>query len=269
VNEEYKVIFFQVAKAASTEWKRFFSRLQGEPYWCAGYSNDSIHKSKVNKLKHLSDYTIEEAQDMMTNSAWKKAIFTRHPKPRILSAFLDKAVGHSEHFVDFYCPKYSKHAGGILQNCIKYHQDFHFFVQNFTATPYIQDDMHWRSIFSVIDEKWWPFIDFVGYMDNLNENTKTFLSSIHSSVDGVSAWDRIGRFGWNDKDTTNCTIASQSDGQFMGTSDKRHSTKARDQMLQYYTPFLEDIINERYSEDLNNPFFHFNTINLFDNIDQE
>ena len=106
------------------------------------------------------------------------------------------------------------------------------------------------STFSRIDEKWWPFIDFIGYLDNFNEDTKKVLSSIHCSVDGVSAWDRIGRFGWNDKDTFNCRIASQNDCQFMGTSDKGHSNKARDQMLQYCTPGLEDNIEERYSKDL-------------------
>ena len=48
VNEEYNVIFFQVAKAASTEWKRFFTRLQNgnDSSWCIDQEN--IHKPDVN-----------------------------------------------------------------------------------------------------------------------------------------------------------------------------------------------------------------------------
>ena len=95
VNEEYNLIFFLVAKAASSEWIRFLMRLQGQDNWCA---EGCIHERETNGLKYLSDYSLDEAQEMMTSTKWTRAIFVRNPKPRILSAFLDKAVGHSGHF---------------------------------------------------------------------------------------------------------------------------------------------------------------------------
>jgi len=264
VNEEYKVIFFHVAKVASTEFKRFFARLEGSPQWCAGNQGKNIHRPEVNKLKHLSDFSREEAQEMMTSPEWNKAIFVRHPKPRVLSAFLDKAVVNSDNFEREFCPVYVTKGKGDLDTCIEKHQSFDFFLRNFTSLPYVNENMHWRSIYSRIDEKWWPFINFVGDMDNLNEDAKTLLSSIHSSVDGVSAWDRVGTSGWSDV-YDNCDIAEQSPGSFLGIDNMNlhHKTNAREKMLKYYTPELERYVEERYADDLSNPYFRFSPIKLF------
>ena len=266
VNEEYNVIFFQVAKAASTEWKRFFARLEDNPQWCTGQKG--IHKREINRLKLLSDYSIDKAERMMKSQKWKKVVFVRHPKPRLLSAFLDKAVVNSEHFLKHYCDSYAKNANGTseassLDECRMSHQDFSFFLKNFTAVPVVKDNMHWRTIYSRIDAKWWPYIDFIGKMENLNDDAKQFLSSIHSNVDGVSAWDRIGTSGWSNKYSKNCTKASQSEGQFFGVRDPGHSTNAKDQMMKYYNTELEELIEERYADDIENPYFKHDQLKLY------
>ena len=36
-------------------------------------------------------------------------------------------------------------------------------------------------------------------------------------------------------------------------------------MLTYYTPELEKFVKERYSDDLDNPYFQFDSIELFKN----
>ena len=65
MNEEYKVIFFQVAKAASTdEWKRFFTRLQkgNKSNWFnSSTGQGTTHLPDVSRLKRLSDYSLDEA----------------------------------------------------------------------------------------------------------------------------------------------------------------------------------------------------------------
>ncbi len=261
VNEEYNIIFFDIAKVACTEWKRFFSRLQGSPNWCLG--NPEIHDPSVNGLKFLSDYTMEEAQTMMISPKWKKAIFVRHPKPRILSAFLDKAVGNSEQFLIKNCRIYVRQGGGNYDDCGKNRQDFGFFLNNFTSLPKIRDNVHWRTIYSQIDEKWWPYVDFVGKMENLNDDAKKLLSSLYSNIDGISAWDKIGLFGWNNDESKNCTKALESDGLFLGVPAANHSTKAKEQMMKFYTPELEALVEKRFKDDLNNPYFHFNELKIF------
>jgi len=261
VNEEYRVIFFQVAKAASSEWLRFFMRLNNDPRWCSNGGN--IHDNKSNGLKYLSDYTLEEAQEMMTDPKWTKAIFVRDPKPRILSSFLDKAIEHSNHFIQNECRNYWLQDNNF-ENCLNYHEHYDFFLYQITTT--LQDNVHWRSIYSRIDEKWWPYINHVGYMENLSDDAKAFLQSIHSSVSGISAWDKIGTTGWSDNERS-CEATIGSEGHFLAARDTKHATNARDKLLSYYTPKLERFVEAHYADDYDNPYFEFDPLKLYDDND--
>jgi Fe-S cluster biosynthesis and repair protein YggX len=255
VIEEYNLIFFLVAKAASSEWLRFFLRLEGNHRWC---SNENIHDNEQNGLKYLSHYPIEKAQEMMTSPKWTRAIFVRNPKPRILSAFLDKAVAHSKHFVASNCATFAG-TGGNHTYCIEHHTEFEFFLYNITTR--LGKNVHWRSIYSRVDEKWWPWINYVANMEHLSEDAEHFLRTIKSKVDGVSAWDRIGKTGWS-SDERHCDSLGNSS--FLAMKDTRHKTNALDHMREYYTPKLERFVEVHYADDFNNPFFKFSDIKLFD-----
>ena len=271
VIEEYNLVFFLTAKTASTEFVRFFSRLEHHPNWCAG----GIHNPQRHKLKFLSSYTLKEAHGIMTDPKWKKAIFVRHPKARILSAFLDKCIHWSERFVTEYCTNYGSILGSLhdFNRCKMHHEEFKFFLQDITTT--LDKDVHWRSIFSRIDEKWWPYIDFIGNMDTLRDDAQTLLSSVHSNVDHVSAWDRIGTSGWSGTkrkgkdanghiaDGQSCDLNLSSPLPFLGKGDATHTTNANDKMRKYYTPELEEFVEHKYYDDLNNPFFKFKDVQLF------
>lgn len=255
VIEEYNTVFFLMAKVASTEFLRFITRLQGNPHWC----KSGIHLHYHN-MTLLSKYSVEEAQEMMTSPKWKKVIFVRHPKARILSAFLDKAVDNSVNFVDEFCGAYGR-KGHNKNECIQKHKDFDFFVKKFS--PVLNTNVHWRTIYSRIDEKWWPYIDFIGNMDSLRDDAEEFFSSIHSNIDGVSAWDRVGKSGWSGKHSNDCSDNLSSPKPFLGVSDASHTTHAIDKMKTYYTPELEKYIEHKYADDLTNPFFEFSPISLF------
>ena len=257
VNEEYNLIFFLVAKTASSEWIRFLMRLQGSENWCM----PEIHDRHVNELKFLSDYSIEEAQEMMTSPKWKRAIFVRDPKPRVLSAFLDKAVAHEDHFMNETCVVYANktgNKGASLDYCIEEHDSFEFFLFSITTT--LKKNVHWRSIYSRVDEKWWPYMTYIGNMENLSEDAEEFLQSIHSNIDGASAWDKIGRTGWSDNER-DCSNLGHS--AFLTKKDVHHKTNAREKMLQYYTPELEEFVENHYADDYENSFFHFSDIRLY------
>jgi hypothetical protein len=277
VIEEYNLVFFLTAKAASTEFVRFFSRLENRPNWCA----DNIHKPQRHKLKFLSSYTLKEAQEIMTNPKWKKAIFVRHPKARILSAFLDKCIQWSKRFVSEYCTNYGSILGSLhdFNRCKIHHEEFKFFLQDITTT--LDKDVHWRSIFSRIDEKWWPYIDTIGNMDTLRDDAQALLSSVYSNIDNVSAWDRIGTSGWSGvkrkgkdqnghiADGQSCDLNLSSPLPFLGKGDAKHTTNANDKMRKYYTPELEEFVERKYYDDLNNPFFKFKDIKLFPTLSNE
>mmetsp|Transcript_4243 Transcript_4243/g.5508 ORF Transcript_4243/g.5508 Transcript_4243/m.5508 type:complete len:378 (-) Transcript_4243:158-1291(-) len=265
VNEEYKVVFFQVAKVATTEFFHFFRRLANDDKWCSLIQTE-VHKKDIPGLAYLSDYTPSEATNIMTSSEWKKIIFVRHPKQRLLSAFLDKAVQNSDNFAQKYCASYER-LGGDYDQCVERHEHFDFFLHNITTT--LKDNVHWRSIYSRNDEKWWPYVsDNVGYMSNLNEDAKAFLSSIYSSVDNISAWDRVGKSGWSltygDCDSVDL---DKEPTPFLGKHSEDHTTDANEKLLNYYTPELEKFVEEQYADDLHNPYFHFSPLTLFPDYD--
>ena len=214
VNEEYKVIFFHVAKAASSEWIRFFTRLSGNPAWCG----KNVHHTEVNKLKRLSDYSLKEAQRLMTDPSWTRAIFVRHPKKRILSAFLDKAVSRTKKFAIDYCNKFQLH-GGDFNYCVEHHEEFEFFLYNITTVS--PDNVHWRPIYTRIDEKFWPYINYIANMENLSNDAMHFLQSINSTIDGVSAWDRIGKKGWSENERDCNTMGENA---FLQKKDEKLKT---------------------------------------------
>lgn len=91
---EYKLVFFSIPKVACTTFKFLFRRMMGIKDW----DNQDFklilpHNPQYNNLKYLWDYDLEQANEMMTSPEWTRAIFVREPKQRLLSAFLDKAIG--------------------------------------------------------------------------------------------------------------------------------------------------------------------------------
>ena len=256
VIKEYNLIFFLQAKVASSEWLRFFMRLENKPQWCS----HAVYSTMRETMTRLSDYSLEDAQSMMTDTKWRKAMFVRHPKPRILSAYLDKLVKRNKYFKLHTCPMYAYLSQKNETECIEAadRQDFSFFLKEITTVNH--ENVHWRSIYSTVDEKWWPWIDEIYDMENLSENVKTFLQSLKSNIDGVSAWDRIGKTGWSENER-DCN--SVGDSAFMEKKDTRHKTNANDKLRRYYTPELEKFIEERYADDLNNPYFQFSPLKLY------
>jgi len=255
VNEEYKTVFFFIGKCASSEWKRMFVRMMGSPNWCA----KSIHKKEVSGLKWLNDYSLEEAQDIMTSPEWTRAIFVRNPKERLLSAFLDKVVSHSGHFVADICKTYER-KGYNRKQCERNHLHFKFFLTRITT--YISNNVHWMQIYDQIDEKWWPYINFVGNVSNLSEDAKAFLKLIISDKTDVSAWESWGKTGWSDHER-DCKVIGTMPFLVKGDRDERHETDAHEKLEEYYTPWLEKFVETTYARDLDNPYFQFTPLEIY------
>ncbi|GFH50034.1 hypothetical protein CTEN210_06510 [Chaetoceros tenuissimus] len=264
VNQEFKFIFFPIAKTACTEWVRFFMRLNNSPLWCSNGYEHGIHSIKHENIKFMSDYTLEEQTHMMTSKDWTRAIFVREPKKRVLSAFLDKS--HNADWFRNFCPAYVS-AGGDEKECIERRHDFDFFVKKMTVT--LHDNAHWLPCYDYIDKKWWKYMTFISTMKNLSQDAEILLKSVKSSVDGVSAWDRIGKHGWGaDFKKHGCEDSGDSRA-FLEAKPTNHQTGASKTKAEkkFYTPELEKIVENRYAKDLHNPYFHFEEFKIFDNDD--
>lgn len=236
VAEEFKLIFFTVPKVACTTWKQLFRRIQGVENWQSQDPKKFLpHNPERNNLTYLWDYDIETANRMMTSPSWTKAIFVRDPKERFLSAFLDKALRYPE----FIKAKCCRKKGGCVQ-------DFRT-PAGFLALIQTCHNNHWSRQNYRIENKYWPYINFVGKFESQQEDAKQLLKK-------VGAWNEYGKSGWG---------ASGELEIFQKASNtQNHATNSKSQAARWLTPELERRIELYYEVDYVNPKFGFVKSNL-------
>jgi hypothetical protein len=198
VLEEHKLLFFDVPKVGSTGFKQLFLRMRGSDLW-KERNNDQLHWKSAKHLRTLSNYTIAEAQVMMTSPDWTRAMFVRDPKERLLSAFLDKVERNRGVYAGRACCKryhYVREKGEKKWGASK--REIQCMYEVFTFEGFLhlaatecKDEPHWRAQSLRVDDIFWPYMNFVGYMDNIAEDTKTLLKSL-----GPGVWEKFGASGW-------------------------------------------------------------------------
>jgi Sulfotransferase family len=233
VIESHKLIFFTVAQAGCTVWKQLFRRMARLPDWKSQDSEKLLpHDPKRNGLKYLYDYTPEEASTMMTSPDWKRAMMVREPKLRFLSTFIDKVIANDQKHIqnkccpDRYCVEDAQTIPGFLDLC------------------YGCQDEHWMSQHDRIDEKYWPYMDYVLQFENATVDSKRLLSDI-------GAWDDYGKSGWGKDDKLSMFQTNEK----YGTGDR--SVFEQWQIFLWYTPETEKQVEEFYRDDYSNPLFNF------------
>jgi hypothetical protein len=220
-----------------------------------GYDNWNVqndflpHHPASNGLNYLYHYMPYEAEQMITDPNWTKAIFFRDPKERLLSAYLDKVLHNKGQHVRTHCCSNNKKAGGgggfAMAITLKCHVpvaqlpdpllSFYDFLDK--VVPHCNDP-HWKPQAHRIPDQYWPFINFVGHMDNLANDTRTLLQHI-------GAWEEYGATGW----------PSSTGAIFAGPTNVQHATNAHDQIKQYYaSPEVVNLAQLVHSADYNNSF---------------
>jgi hypothetical protein len=263
---EYKLIFFTFPKVACSEWKRMFMRMNDNKNWCK-IRNFNAHDPELNGIKVLSDYPTEIATAMLTSPKWTRAAILREPKERVLSAFLDKAVkegtGHNKkggYYVKRCCDRIP------LENdkaeCILNSHEFESFLTFVTKYPKECFDVHWEAQLAKIDPKWWPFIDFVGYQNNLVKDAKTLLKALTSTRDpvpGRTAWERYGKSGWgNDNE-----LCEKRPHAFLEENTSTHKLETGDHLMEWYTPKAEKIVEKKWAIEWQQEKVQFPKVKLF------
>tara|TARA_B110000444_G_scaffold240900_1_gene256722 strand:+ start:10077 stop:12563 length:2487 start_codon:yes stop_codon:yes gene_type:complete len=212
VIESYRLVIFTIPKSACTVIKQLARRIAGKSDWHVG--GDKIpHDPSLNGLTYLSSFNIAKATSIMTSPNWTRVIFVRDPHVRILSAYLDKAVKH-----DY-----------VKRHCGRTPSTFSEFLELISKCK----DPHWQSQRSFIDEKWWPFINFVGHVETAAHDMKLLLK-------GLGIWERYGKYNWGKK---NESIFQQNHLQSRATS-------STDNLLYYYTNYEWHKVTDLYSNDM-------------------
>jgi len=267
VVEKFKLIFFDVPKVASSAFMILFQRMSGIDRDKLKYPN-LVRHAKYSKLTFLFHYTVEEATRIMNDPSWTRATFVREPAERVLSAYLDKGVASNFTWVRQMCcgtgptsPAH-QHTTPCVHNIvpledgrrrIKKHsitkqeclppgrQSFSDFID---FVPKCRND-HWYPQSERMDTKHWQLVNFVGSMDNLQEDAKKLLER-------VGAWEKFGRTGWG-KDGMSPIFGSDATNIV-----RNHSHGASDQMKTYYSsPELYQRVAQYYRSDYQHP-----TLNL-------
>jgi hypothetical protein len=275
---QYKLIFFTFPKVACSEWKQMFMRMNGNPNWCVSLDP---HDPELNKLETLEDYDPEIATAMMTSPEWTKAAIFREPKERVLSAFLDKAV-NTKYYVKHCCKKlpeennyYVKHCckklpdEDLKKQCIDNRKKFDSFLHFVTEYPNQCFDMHWEPQIAKIDSKWWPYIDVIGYQNNLFEDSRRILKMLYSKNNRdegegyyqSSAWDRYGTTGWG-VPGDGCENRTHS---FLEENTAPHKRDTGSHLLEWYTAKLEKLVEEKWAIEWQQERVKFPEIKLFAN----
>lgn len=254
---EYKLIFFTFPKVACSEWKRMFMRINGNPNWCL-IRGFNAHDPQKNQIKLLKDYEPEIVTAMMTSPSWTKAAILREPKERVLSAFLDKAV-KEDYYVKHCCSNLPDEKE--KEKCIQNEKQFESFLYYVTTYPNECFDVHWEPQIAKIDSKWWPFIDVIGYQDNLQEDAQKILKNLFSSRDkvkGRSAWERYGVTGWGA--SNECENRTHS---FLEENSSSHKLDTGSHLLEWYTAKTEKIVEEKWAIEWSQERVKFKKVKLF------
>ena len=263
---EYKLIFITFPKVACSEWKRMFMRMNGNKNWCK-IRNFNAHDPELNKIHVLSDYPTEVATAMLTSPKWTRAAIVREPKERVLSAFLDKAVkenaGNSEkggYYIAKCCNNIPNEKD--KKQCIENDQDFKSFLTFVTKYPKECFDVHWEPQLAKIDSKWWPYIDFIGYQNNLVSDAKTLLKTLTSTKDSVvgrTAWERYGASGWgNDND-----LCEKRPHGFLEENSSTHKLETGNHLMEWYTPETEKMVEKAWAIEWQQEKVQFPKVVLF------
>ena len=243
---QFRLVFIPIPKVACTQWLQLFRRMAGFSNW-KQRDNGLPYTPDVNGLTYLSDYSLREANDIWTSSNYTRAVFVRDPKERFLSAYLDKVVATQHIARGACCPR--------TRDCVSSQTT----LEEFVALTETCDNEHWAVQSDRLPgPHLWKYINFVGYMDHLEQDAKRLLQHI-------GAWETYGATGWGRGDSENSTASASSIfADAAGESAARqHATQAQARLRHYYTPALERIIERRYKKDYTNPYFRLPRRRIF------
>jgi hypothetical protein len=239
--------------------------MNGNPDWC---SRGNIHAPERNKIMTLTDYPPEIATAMMTSPEWTKAAIFREPKERVLSAFLDKAASNKTVANNFYVAHCCKRLPdeNLKKQCIDNRKKFDSFLHFVTEYPKECFNAHWEAQISKIDSKWWPYIDVIGYQNHLLEDSRRILKMLYSNRDDgeghqSSAWDRYGMTGWG-APGHGCENRTKA---FFEENTAPHERDAASHLLEWYTPELEKLVEDKWAIEWQQERVNFPEIKLFKN----
>lgn len=213
VAEEYRAIFCRIPKSASSVFQQLFLKFSGDP----DYDADPWHKPGI---VSLSKYPLDQAQKLLEDPNWVRAIVLRDPFERLISAYLHK--------IDADPPYQIGVKGEVVGH---YPRDLGSFLDLIANSDGIcQGNPHWN-----------PQVGFFPSIDVFNHviDFRQLRSQGQMFVKKIGAWEEHGASGWGPDRT----------GEFLATNWMRHATNAEDRLWEFrrYESRVRDIYREDYA----------------------
>ncbi|KAL7579858.1 hypothetical protein ACA910_004870 [Epithemia clementina (nom. ined.)] len=244
VVESHKLLFWTTPKVGCTVFKKAFRRMEGYKDWMV--ENSIIpHSPYSNGLNYLYHYRPSEADHMLTDPTWTRALFVRDPKERLLSAYLDKVASNHSYYVRKICCKI-KSMETLLQ-CDRFRESTQSTADQLRSpavsfASFLQDvysncsDPHWKPQAKRLPDKYWPVINFIGHLEHARQDTERLFRKI-------GAWEAFGASGW-------------PSGAIFGNNSAKHATFAMNKVTAYYSPELEEMAERIYQADYIHPLLN-------------
>jgi Sulfotransferase family len=292
--ESHKLLFFTIPKVGCTVFKQLFRRMYGYDNWKVHNNAKGLpHQPGANGLNYLYHYTPRQADFMLTDPAWTRAIFVREPKERLLSAYLDKVVKDNGKYVQVHCchvPQLEtllhcddtlgaardrrgnraaiQPKAKVTTTTTTTTQPLVISFSEFLQTIYPQCmDPHWRPQADRMPQKYWKYINFVGHIDTIKSDTRRLLESLGD------AWETFGATGWEQQEQQGASSSSivrmggdndnydddnnNNERKMIFAGTVEHATAARERLREFYTtPELELLAEELHAVDYEKPLFN-------------
>jgi hypothetical protein len=222
---KYKLVFFTIPRVGDLMWKQAFRRMEGLLDWNeTGGPLGLPHNPEHNGLQYLYHFHPDEAEQMIKDPTWTKAIFVRHPRDRFLDVYQHLST-HPEEIQRTCCPE---HAGCETQR--------DSIVRLLDLSLRCPSDQ-WKLQSRRMEPKYWDYVTFIGHLETAQEDAKRLLQQI-------GAWEDIGASGWG----------------IDGKESIFASTNVNMETLTY-TDLEQSLVDEIYKDDLHNERFKFLTKN--------
>jgi hypothetical protein len=271
VVEDFQLLFFTTPKIGSTVFKQLFRRMMKIEEWLIDDGFFIPHAPMMNGLKYLFDYPQERVEEILTNPNWTRAIFTRDPMERTLSAYLDKGAREDGAYVKNHCcgiknrnrrKKQVIVAGNndipIPRPWVAKHQERKHLLgvplgvpppaicsQLNTTTPVSWETFVLHLLPDCTEEEHWKsqvspalrWINFVGRFDRLAADTRRMLEQ-------VGAWEDYGATGW-------------PGGAIFEINVVQHKTSSQEYFASYYANLtIRKAVQEVYRQDYEHPLLN-------------
>lgn len=199
VDQEHKLLFRGIQKAASTAFHQLFLKLAGD----VDYDAPPFGKTLVTRLDSLP---AGQRHDILHDPAWTRAVVLRDPFERLASAFLHLIRDGS----------YRIRVDGQVVGF--YPRQFKDFLDVITdgGDEIVLPDVHWRP-----QSQFFPTIDLFNVVIDFNR----LAEQGRQLVRRVGAWEEHGRSGWG----------AHRREPFLTSTQQGHATGARYQMSHFAT----------------------------------